>query len=131
MFTAKVINKEDTTIGLKVTVEFTDGIKTVTEEVLPQDKRGFEHWLNSRLESLNTGEQLKAELVVGETVDFSVKPSAPTDVEVWLGKYAKAVRVKQTLVDTGIIVATNPAYVALLKEVKDGLVAHPEYFNHI
>lgn len=132
MFTATIVKKEETGFGLKLTVEFTNGTRTLIEEVLPQDRDGFDHWLESRLKSLETGEELKTELVEGvSVVPLEKVVSVETPVDAWLKKYYKLVRVKQTLVDTGVVPANNPRYVALLDEVRTGLKANPDFFNAI
>ena len=53
MWTATVKNKEEFNGAIKVTVDFSNGTKTVTETCIPQDKDGFTHWVKSRLATFN------------------------------------------------------------------------------
>jgi len=134
MYTAKIINKAEIDGILTLTVEFSNGVKTYTEKVKPQDKVGFEHWVKARITSLNALNELTAEDNVGKEVVFS-KEEVPvcsveeTERNAWLDKYRKWVRIKQTVVDTGIVPATNTKIVAMLDDLKAKL--KPEYIDFI
>ena len=136
MYTAKVLRKEEDNGVVKVYVTFTDGVNTQTEWCIPQDRAGFDFWVKSRLAVFNTGEQLKAELVDDAVIDVSdpvVTPPVLTQAEIdrntWLTKYAKWVRIKQTVVDTGIVPVSNAKVAAMLADLKDTLKA--EYIDYI
>lgn len=132
MFTHKIISKEFENGVLVLGVEFTDGVKVITEGVKPQDETGFKYWLKSRLASLNSLNDLE-QVTVNTSVDLSDPVDTRSQVEIdrdnWLVKYRLWVRVKNTLIDTGIITAANPKATALLNEVKAGLKA--EYIDFI
>jgi hypothetical protein len=136
MYIAKVLRKEEDNGVVKVFVTFTDGVNTQTEWVIPQDRAGFDYWVKSRLAVFNTGEQLKAELVDDAVIDVS-EPVVPTPVQtqeeidrdVWLMKYRQWVKIKTTVVDTGIVPATNTKVVAMLNDLKTTLKA--EYIDLI
>ena len=136
MFTAKIQRTESTHAGLDIYVDFyNDGAFSHTENLVPQDKTGFFYWKESRLKSLNTKEELKTELSVGQDITAFTDEVAVelTQAELarkeWLEKYSRWVRVKETLIDTGVIAETNPRAQALLAEVTAGL--KPEYIDYI
>lgn len=94
MFTHKIISKEFENGVLVFGVEFTDGTKTITEAVKPQDAAGFKHWLDARLTSLNSLAEL--ELVnVGDSIETAkqepteeelAKEAFETEKATWLKK---------------------------------------------
>jgi len=138
MFTAKVIKKQETTQGLKISVEFyRDGNVSHTEEITPQDRDGLFHWLESRLKTLNTGQELKSELVEGADVtvpkapviEQPVRTAAEIARDKWLTKYAKWVRIKTTMIDTGILTGTEKPVTDFLADVKAGF--KPAYIEFI
>jgi hypothetical protein len=88
MFTHKIISKEFENGVLVLGVEFTDGVKVITEGVKPQDEVGFKHWLTSRLASLNSLADLE-KVTVNSSVDLVVTPptQAELDKELWFAKY--------------------------------------------
>ena len=135
MFTAKLTNKEETQQGLRVTVEFSNGTDTLTESVIPQDRAGFDHWVKSRLASLNTLEEMKTEDNVGQVIDVSepapvdTRTQAEKDRDAWFKLYYRWVNVKNNLIDPGVVPATHPKAQALLSEVKAGLQA--DYIDYI
>jgi hypothetical protein len=110
MFKATITNKEKLENGnMAVTVEFSDGTTTITETVQPQDKRGFQHWAKSRIESLNTSKELENENNVGKEINLDEIEETPTPAEQafinWRIKYAELdslVRYKQALEAAGI-----------------------------
>lgn len=88
MFTHKIISKEFENGVLVLGVEFTDGVKVITEGVRPQDEVGFKHWLKSRLASLNSLTDLE-QVTVNSSVDL-VDPQptqAELDKQAWFAKY--------------------------------------------
>lgn len=88
MFTHKIISKEFENGVLVLGVEFTDGVKTITEAVKPQDENGFKYWLKSRLNSLNSLNELE-QVTVNSSVPL--EDTAPTqaelDKQLWFAKY--------------------------------------------
>ncbi len=135
MFTHKFNREEKTEQGVRYYFDFTNGTETYTDACIPQDKEGLKFWIISTLNKYNTQEELKSELVEGESVDLSDTTTTPTltqaeiDRNKWLEKYHKWVRVKQTVIDTGIIPMSNPKAVALLDDLKATL--KPEYLDFI
>lgn len=136
MFTAKINRKEPRGAAIEIFVDFTNGTDTYTESCIPQNADGFKYWVKSRLETFNSGLALDVELQPQAEVDVSdtvVTPPVLTQAEIdrntWLAKYQKWVRIKQTLVDTGIITAANPKAAAMLNELKSTLQA--EYLDYI
>ena len=136
MFTAKVISKEQVGGTIRFSVEFTDGTKTVMEQSVPQDEVGFKYWVKSRLDTFNSAPILDAKYVEGSTVDVSeavVTPPAPTQAEIdrntWLKNYAKWVKVKTTLIDTGILTGNETQLVTLKGKVQTDF--KPAYLDFI
>ena len=131
MYTAKVIAKEERNNVLILTVEFTNGVNTFSEQVTPQDKFGLDHWVTTRLRSLNAVEEMK-DLDPATAPTYSVpvvpeKTAAELEADAWLKKYYRCVQVKQNLIDTDVLTGTEPKVVELLSEVKTGF--KPAYLN--
>jgi hypothetical protein len=136
MFTAKINRKEPRGAAIEIFVDFTNGTDVYTESCIPQNADGFKYWVRSRLETFNSSEILDAELQPQADVDVSdtvVTPPVLTQAEIdrntWLTKYAKWVRIKTTIVDTGIVPITNPQLVARVDDLKATL--QPEYLDFI
>lgn len=131
MYTAKIISKEERNNVLQLTVEFTNGTNTFSEQVTPQDKFGLDHWVTTRLRSLNAVEEMKSlDPATAPTYSITVEPEkTPTqlEAEAWLRKYNRWVQVKQNLIDTGVLTGSETQVVALLAEVKSGF--KPAYLN--
>lgn len=136
MYTAKIINKEQVNGALKVTVEFSDGVTSVHESCIPQDFDGLKFWVKSRLATFNGAKEIDSTFAVDDTIDVTdpvVTPPTPTQAEIdrteWLKDYAKWVRVKTTLIDTGIFTGSETPAVNLKNKVKNGFKA--DYLNYI
>jgi hypothetical protein len=132
MYTHKIISKEFENGVLVLGVEFTDGTKTITEAVKPQDEAGFKYWLQQRLTSLNSLSNLE-KVAVNTSVDVTdpVVVKTPEEIaeEEWFRLYNRWVNVKNNLIDTGVVPANNAKAVALLQSVKDGLL--PAYIDKL
>lgn len=92
MYTAKITSKiQDVNSRLwNVTTEFTNGVDTFVETIIPQDKAGYEYWRNSRLASLNGVTELAQENNVGVVFELpTVTPptQAELDKTAWFAKY--------------------------------------------
>ena len=134
MWTATIKSKvKDAQNRLTVTVEFTDGTTTFSEEVKPQDKAGFLYFVRQRVDSLNGMTELETEDNVGTEVDLGepvdTRTQAEKDRDAWFKLYYRWVNVKNNLIDTGVVPATHPKAQALLNEVKAGLQA--DYIDYI
>jgi hypothetical protein len=136
MFTAKINRKEDRGGIVEIFVDFTNGVDTYTDSCKPQNREGYEYWVRSKLETYNASEVLKTELVDGATIDVSdpvVTPPTLTQAEIdrdtWLTKYRLWVRVKTTLIDTGVIAIDSTRAAAMLADLKTTL--RPEYIDFI
>lgn len=121
MFTHKIISKEFENGVLVLGVEFTDGVKVITEIVKPQDEAGFKFWLKQRLASLNSLAVLET-VTVNTSVDLTdpviVETQAELDKKQWFKDYRKWVNVKSNLIDTGVLTGNETQVVALLNKVK-------------
>jgi hypothetical protein len=128
MYEAKLINKVENPDGtITVTVEYSDGVDTVTESFVPQDKRGYEYRVQQRKESLTTAKLLKNEDNVGKPI-VTEKPltAAEQARNLWLERDALNERV-QYAIDRGYLTGTEPKVVALRKWLKDNF--KPEYIG--
>lgn len=121
MFTHKIISKEFENGVLVLGVEFTDGVKVITEIVKPQDEAGFKFWLKQRLASLNSLAVLET-VTVNTSVDLTdpviVETQAELDKKQWFKDYRKWVSIKSNLIDTGVLTGNETQVVALLNKVK-------------
>lgn len=137
MYKAIAKRTVETEKGLRVDVDFVYGAKVISEHCYPQDRDGFDFWLKSRLETHNSGLTIKDELVDGEEIVIPTEetPTPPVltkdeiDRNTWLEKYYKWVRIKNTIVDTGIVPLSNPKLSAMLDDLKATLKA--EYIDYI
>ena len=59
MFTAKIKSTNTDEGVVKIFVDFSNGVKTVTEWCIPQDEAGFKHWVKSRVAAFNTAELIE------------------------------------------------------------------------
>jgi hypothetical protein len=136
MFTAKINRKEPRGAAIEIFVDFTNGTDVYTESCVPQNVEGFKYWVKSRLETFNSSEILDTELQAQDTINLTdpvVEPPVLTQAEIdrnaWLAKYAQWVRVKQTVVDTGIVPLSNAKIQALLTDLQ--MTIRPEYIDYI
>lgn len=136
MYTAKIQNKTIENGILTVNVEFTNGVTTLIEWCKPQDEGGLKYWVKARLDALNSASDIYSKYSDGSTVDVSstvVSPVVQTQAEIdrdkWLKKYNKWVKIKTTLIDTGILTAADPTLVTLKGKVQSDYL--PEYLDLI
>jgi hypothetical protein len=123
MYTATLKDKQPSGAAIRYTVEFSDGTNTVEESCIPQDLAGFKFWVKSRLAVFNAKDEIAYTL--GQAIDVTepeVIPPNPTQAEIdlaeWLDDYRKYVKVKTTLVDTGILTGNETQVVALKTKVQ-------------
>jgi hypothetical protein len=135
MYTATINSKEFIDGALKVSVQFSDGTTTVTESCIPQNYDGLKHWVRSRLETFNSGKDIDGTLNLYEAIDpnepVKVVPT-PTAAEVarqaWFENYYKWLKVKETLIDTGILTGNETKAAQLKAKVTaDFLPAYLDY----
>lgn len=135
MYTAKIKSKEFVNGALKVTVDYSDGVTTVTESCIPQDFDGLKFWVKSRLTTFNSGKEIDTAYATDDVIDTTpvVETRTPTKKEIdrenWLGNYYKWLKVKTTLIDTGVLTGNETKAVALLNKVKTDFL--PEYIDSI
>lgn len=136
MYTAKIANKEMINGVVKVYVDFTDGVKTVQETCIPQDEDGFKFWVKSRLATFNSAETINATYAKDSVIDVSdtvVTPPQPTAQEIaraeWFANYTKWLKVKSTLIDTGVLTGNETKAITLLNKVKADFL--PAYLDYI
>lgn len=125
MYTAKVTRKDYINGAIRVFVEFTNGTDTITENCIPQNEDGLRFWIKSRLETFNAAAVIDSTYTDGATVDVSdpvVPPVVPTQAELdeqaWVADYTKWVKIKTTMIDTGILTGSETPLVNLLNKVK-------------
>lgn len=126
MYTAKVIEKVLQGAAMRFIVEFSNGETSVQESVIPQDEEGFKFWVKSRLAVFNAGETLALTYTEGSVIDVT-EPEKPekilTQAEIdhtqWLNDYNKWVKIKTTLIDTGILTGNETQVAALKTKVQN------------
>jgi len=122
MWTATLKTKEAVAEGIRVTVEFSNGTKTITETVIPQDETGFRHWVKSRLNSLNSIDEIDTKYAVDTEVDVAETVVQPTAEELaqreWAKDYWKLQQV-QKLIDLSVLTGNETAVVNLRNKVKN------------
>jgi hypothetical protein len=128
MFTAKITNKTLVDGVLTVFVEFSNGVTSLTEWCKPQDEDGLIYWVKSRLAQLNAAPTLDAKYAVDQVIDTAeVAAPEPTAAEIerdeWLADYRKWVRVKTTLIDTGVLTGNETQVLALKTKVQTNFKA--------
>lgn len=136
MYTATIKKKELINGTVTVTVLFSDGVNNVTESCIPQDLDGLKYWIKSRLATFNGASTIDTTFAVDDVVDVKepeVAPVVETQAEIdrnqWLKDYKRWIKVKTTLVDTGIVTVAQPQVAALKTKVSTGLKA--EYLDFI
>jgi hypothetical protein len=136
MYTATITNKEFINGALRVTVEFSDGVTTVTESCIPQDYDGLKFWVKSRLATFNSAKEIDTDLAINDPVDVAdPTPVVPVltqdeiDQNDWLQDYKRWVKVKTTLIDTGVLTGNETQVQALRTRVQTNFKA--TYINFI
>lgn len=137
MYTATIQSKEKHINGIKINVTFTDDVtkESFVESCIPSDLDGFKFWVKSRLDQLNAAPMLDNLFQKDDVIEVHEQPTevvlTPEEVaaNVWIAKYRRYVRIKHELIDTGIILATQPKVAALLTDIKNTI--KPEYIDLI
>lgn len=136
MYTAKIQGKSYNEGRLWVNVEFTDGIDKIVDGCSPQDENALKAWVKEKLNFLNYTKNVIEALPDGAAIDLSEPtpkvPVIPNDVKLrneWIERYVKWVKVKSTLIDTGILTGSETPLVNLKNKVKDDFL--PAYINYI
>lgn len=135
MYTAKIQRKDYINGAIRVFVEFTNGTEIYTESCIPQDENGFKHWVKSRLDTLNSASIIETNYLVGSTIDIS--DPVPISIELtveeiarneWIENYRKWLKVKETLIDTGVLTGSEIKVLQLQNKVKtDFLSSYIDY----
>ena len=135
MYTAKIFDKSFDAGVLRVQVEFTDGVTSLFESCVPQDENGLKYWIKGRLSQLNFAGEVDTKFPNGDTVivDPVVVPPTPTAEQIaqeeWYKNYIKWVKIKTTLIDTGILTGNETKLVQLKAKVTSDFL--PAYLDII
>ena len=136
MYTAKIFDKSFNAGVLRVQVEFTNGVDSIFESCLPQDEVGLKYWVKSRLTQLNFSGEVDSKFPVGSTVDVStpvVESPILTQEQIaekeWVKNYYKWLKIKTTLIDTGILTGNETKLVQLKAKVTSDFL--PAYLDII
>ena len=136
MYTAKIVAKEKVGGTVRFSVEFTDGKITVMEQIVPQNEDAFKSWVRSRIAVFENSVPLNKSYKVDDAIDVTeavVTPKIPTAAELaateWLNDYSKWIKVKTTLIDTGILTGDETKVIELQDKVKAGF--KPAYLDLI
>ena len=127
MYTAKIVAKANVGGTVRFSVEFTDGTTTVMEQIVPQNEDSFKSWVRSRIAVFESSAPLDTTYNVEDSIDVTEGVVTPVDLtaaeiaaQAWLSDYTKWVKVRTTLIDTGILTGSETKVVELQKKVKDG-----------
>ena len=133
MYTATTISKREVPEGIEYTIEFSDGIRTLTEPVIPQDEDGFRYFIEARLKSLNSSKTLPTKFVDGEVIIFDNATPVLTQAQINQNQYFNDLnrynRIITYLVEPSFVAVDLPEVVALSAELKTNF--KPEYLNFI
>jgi len=136
MYTAKIHDKSLNEGRLWINVEFTDGVTSIVEGLSPQDENALKGWVKEKLNFYNNVKPVVDLLNSGDTIDVSepvVEPQViPNDIKLrneWVQRYNRWVKVKTTLIDTGILTGSETALVTLKNKVKTDFL--PDYIKYI
>lgn len=123
-WTAAVMSKDFREGFYFVTVQYTDGVKTVSETYKSQVPKGT--WIQDQV-----GSRI-SQLSVAGTFDISLGPvipstSATSDPNMSLfGQRIKMLEISKILIDLGVIPASNPKILALANWVKNNFDTYIE-----
>lgn len=130
MYIAKINRKDNVNGAVRLFVDFTDGVNTYTDACIPQDKESFLGWVKSQLSLYNNGNLIGNDFTEGQEVvipNTNVLSPILTPEQLvantWVDKYNKWIKVKQNLIDTGILTGTEPQVVALKTSVKNDFIS--------
>lgn len=133
MYTAKIHSKSFDAGVLRVQVEFTNGVNSIIESCVPQDENGLKYWVRGRLSHLNFTADVDTKYPDDSDIiiDPVVVPPTPEEVaaSAWLANYLRWVKIKTTLIDTGILTGNETKVVNLKTKVQNDLL--PEYLGLI
>lgn len=136
MYTAKIQGKSYNEGVLWVNVEFTNGVDKVVIGMSPQDETALKMWVKEKLSFFNQTKSAIESMADGVQIDVSEPtpetPIVPNDVKLrreWIDRYNKWVKVKNTLIDTGILTGAETPLVNLKNKVKTDFL--PDYINYI
>lgn len=136
MYTATIKKKELVNGALLVTVLFSDGVTDVTDSCVPQDLNGLKFWIKSRLATLNGAVDIDTTFAVDDVVDVKepvveepVLTAQEIAKETWFKNYRKWIKVKTTLIDTGVLTGNETKVLALQNKVKTDFL--PAYIDSI
>ena len=118
MYQAKIIKKAVDAGKLKITVEFSNGVKTYPETIQTSDKRDFERWIKERCAFFDNTETLDSDLKIGEVtiVEEIVTIVPKTDAQIEIIETTQNINYFEKLnrfVQLGLIQDTDKEYVEL------------------
>lgn len=124
MWTATVKSKEEKGGIISVTVDFSNGEKTITETCRSAYINDIKAWARSRVNEFTKAKELDTVLAVDDVIDIAeevVAPVAPTQAEVerseWMRDYWKLQQV-QKLIDLAVLTGNETPIVNLRNKVK-------------
>ncbi len=141
MWTAKIKEKEIINGAIKISVEFTDGQSVVTEAVIPQNVKAFDMWVEDRIKTFNTADELNAKFELEDAISVSEPEPEPAltqeeqDRNLWLenwSKYTQSKKAMDALQEAGITptVEETAAFDALKVWVADNRkIEYAQFIN--
>ena len=132
MYTAQLTEKKLVDGKIVATVSYSDGADTLVETISFVDVETFKRAVKAKVDTLNATSSTISTLPIGSidtTPATPVLTQAEIDEKTWMSQYSKWVRIKTTLIDTGILTGNEAPLVSLLNQVKSGFKA--SYVNDI
>jgi hypothetical protein len=132
MYTATILKKEFIDGKVFVSVSYPNGTDTLVETISATDLEVLKSNIRARVDSLNKANALSDTLTTGSidlTPPADTITPAETEKQAWFNQYSKWVKIKTTLIDTGILTGNETQLVNLKSQVQNGFKA--SYINDI
>lgn len=128
-WTATLRHKERVNGRLKLIVDFTDGINTSTEEYILNNPDSVNNLIGNTIKNLEALDSLETSLSLGAVTIAAPTPQtqAEKDAVAFLQTYNRWIKVKNNLIDTGILTGNETQVAALKTKVQTDF--KPAYLN--
>ena len=133
MWTPNLRQIERVNGNVKLVVDFTNGTEKATQEYTLSSPQPLKYLVKPMIDNLNALDTFQGSLNVG-SIDITPdtvtpKTQAEKDLEQFLKDYSLWVKVKNNLIDTGILTGNEAQVVALKSKVQSEF--KPAYINEL
>lgn len=126
MWTATLKGKSVVNDKVVLTVEFSNGVRAVTENISVAAIENLKAWVAYKIDKLTAADTFAGTLTVDTAIDAVPMTASPTDLDVFLRDFERLEKA-QRLIDLGIIAANNAKVVALKTKIQNEI--RPEYID--